>query len=182
MICVASLSDSRNSPSLVESDTVGVGQDEHPSSEVRGSAASRGEHIPLRIVPEAGQRPEYEVKSPVNEAWDVLQENVLGSHLANDARDLGPEPSAVFGPLSLAGGAPRLAREARRDDMNDSAPRLAVKGGKVIPDRRFIQDAFFHARDKYRCRMTFPLNVTHTSVGISEGKSEAEFDAPDAST
>lgn len=136
------------SPLSLESLAVGVGQDEQSSSEVGGSHGFRRKDIPFSIEPEVGQVAEHEMESPVSETWNILQEHEPRSHHANDSLEFGPEPPFVRGPISPAGDAPRLAGEAGRDDIHSSTPRAAVEGLKVIPDRRFIQDAFFHARDK----------------------------------
>lgn len=56
-----------------------------------GSAGMvRSEHSPFRIVPQRGQVPENNVKSPRSEYWAVLHEHVARSYLANDPRHVFP--------------------------------------------------------------------------------------------
>jgi len=59
------------------------------------------------------------------EAWDVLEEDEGGLALSDDSGDFRPEPALVLGSAPLPGDTPRLAREPRRDEIQDSTPRLA---------------------------------------------------------
>lgn len=50
------------------------------------------------------------------------------------------------------------------DDIHEAAPRSAVEGGNVVPDRRAIQGRVFHpCHERGRC-VGFPLDVTHSSI------------------
>ena len=83
--------------------------------------------------------------------------------------------------MAFARTRPGLAGEARREDLYEAAPRAAVEGAKVIPDRRLIQGAVCHARRKDAGRIGFPFDVTDGAVrGLSEA--EAEFEAAAAGT
>ena len=65
--------------------TVGVGsQHEETLAVVRSSDGSRRKAVPLRMEPEAGQRPENAFEATADEAWDVLQEHESRLHFAND--------------------------------------------------------------------------------------------------
>jgi hypothetical protein len=61
----------------------GVGHDEDPITEVRGTNGRRRYAVPLRIVPALGQVPEDSSEpSPIasrKESWHVLHEDVTGS-------------------------------------------------------------------------------------------------------
>lgn len=106
---------------------------------------------------------------------DVLEEAESRFDLAHDAGDVGPEVSGVFLSELASGDGERLARIAAMDDIHRAAPRSAVEGGKVVPDRRAIQGRVFHPRHERGRRVGFPLNVTHSSVsGVGEVQSEVE--------
>src|SRR5690606_17659512 len=99
-----------------------------------------------------------------NEAWDVLQQHELRSYLANNAGNVGPDPSLVLQPSPFAGDAVRLARESGSDAIHAATPLCASERDKVRPDRRLIDDARFHKRDKLRGRSGFPFDVTDSPV------------------
>jgi hypothetical protein len=70
----------------------------------------------------------------------------------------------------------RLARESGNDAIHAAAPRLAVEGLQVSPDRRRIQDARFHKRDKLGGCKGFPFDVSDGVVFVSK-KLECSADA-----
>jgi hypothetical protein len=152
-------------------------ENEHPPPEVRRSHVARAQHRPLRIEPKRGQVPENGTESVVNkEPWHVLQEDESRFHVAKDADDSRPEPTVVILPLPLPGAAPRLTREARRDDIHDATPRAAVEGEQVIPDRSRIQGLVFHPRHEGGRRVGVPLNMTNGLVG-RDGQVDSELEA-----
>lgn len=55
-------------------------------------------------------------------------------------------------------------RDTCSEDMNLAAPRSAVEGGNVIPDRRLIQGRVFHPRHEGGCSEGFPLDVTNSLI------------------
>jgi hypothetical protein len=58
----------------------GVGHNEDPVTEMRGTEGGRGDTVPFRIVPERGQVPKNLGHSRSSkEPWDVLQEREAGS-------------------------------------------------------------------------------------------------------
>jgi hypothetical protein len=129
-----------------------------------------------------GQVGEDEVKGPTSkDCWHVLQEDVSRFHLANHAPEVGPQPTVICRAAPLPCDREGLAGEPRRDNIHDSTPRAAVKGGKVIPDRSRIQGFVFHARSKDGRGVGFPLNVTHGPVS-RHGKAESEFEAANPGT
>lgn len=155
-----------------------MGQDEDALAAMRSAGLIRENATPLRIEPQRGQVTEDDVESPNNESADVLHEDELGSHLANDACELSPEPGAL--PVGDAGTLPGLgdvlAGEAASDEIHDSTPRAAVEGADVAPDRSRSQPPFCHARSQYRGGIGFPLHETDRANARSlqtEGESAA---------
>jgi len=119
----------------------------------------RSEHSPFRIVPQRGQVPENDVKSPRSEYWAVLHEHVSGSYLANDPRHVFPHPGSLPGDAcTFSGGADVLARESSRYHVNKAAPWLSVKGLNVIPNRERREKAFILSGGKYSSGVGFPLD------------------------
>ena len=115
------------------------------------------------------------------QSWDILQEDEGRGDFPDDAGDRWPDPAVVGLAAALAGRRERLAREPRSDDMYNSTPRAAVEGGNVVPDRRWSQGTFFHARKKRGHGSGFPFDVQNTSV-IGEGDFDSEFKPADAGT
>jgi hypothetical protein len=70
------------------------------------------------MKPEVGQRSKNGVEPHREMASDVLQEDVSGSHSANDLGNVWPEVAWVIGALSEACEAERLARIASGDDVD----------------------------------------------------------------
>ena len=112
---------------------------EEPLPDVAGANVGRSDTTPFRREPEAGKSCEDGSKSMANKPRDIFKEDEPGLALLEDPFDVGPEPTLVVGPESLAGGAERLTRESRSDDIHDSTPRAAVEGSQIRPDRRFTQ-------------------------------------------
>jgi hypothetical protein len=104
---------------------------------------------------------------------DVFKETNGGFNLAHDAGDVWPEMARVFIAELSSGDGKWLARIASMDDIHEAAPRSAVEGGNVVPDRRAIQGRVFHPRHERRCRVGFPLDVTHSSISW-DGDMESE--------
>lgn len=104
---------------------------------------------------------------------DVLKETEGGLNFSDDAGDVRPEVSRVFVAKFSSGNGKWLARIAAMDDIHQAAPRLAVKGGNIVPDRRTIQGRVFHPRHERGRSVGFPLNVTHSSIS-GDGEMEAE--------
>jgi hypothetical protein len=72
--------DSNVSPSFA-TPASGVGHDVDPVTEVRGTDGGSRYAVPLRVIPERGQVPEYVSEPSVSpkEPWDVLHEHEAGS-------------------------------------------------------------------------------------------------------
>ena len=86
-----------------------------------------------------------------------------------------PEVARVVGTPALARDRERLARIARSDDVHRAAPRAAVEGGDVVPDRRAIQGRVFHPRHESGCGVGFPFDMAHSTIsGECDGESKVE--------
>jgi len=58
---------------------VGVGHDEDPVTEVRGTDGGSRYAVPFALIPARGQVPEYVAHSASKEPWDILHEDESGS-------------------------------------------------------------------------------------------------------
>lgn len=154
-----------------------MGQHEEPLPSMRGADSRRAEQAPLRIEPEVGQSPEKVGESHPNEAWDVLHEDESGSHFTNDPDELFSEVPFVAEPTALSCNGPWLTWDPSRDEIHSTSPSRTVERGKVIPDRRLIQDLVLHPRHESGRRTGFPLNVSHGSYSVSEGELERKGNA-----
>ena len=86
---------------------------------MRRTGVGRPKHRPFRIHPERGKVTEDSVKAVSSETWDVLNDDVAGSKLANDTSELSPEAGAGIGQsgaVTLAAEA--LTREPAADEVN----------------------------------------------------------------
>jgi len=83
--------------------------------------------------------------------------------------------AGIVCPLPLARDRERLARIAASEDIHCAAPWSAIEGGNVVPQRRFIQGRVFHPRHESGRSITFPLDVTHSSIpGACDGEAEVD--------
>lgn len=114
-------------------------------------------------------------------AGDVLEKAPLGASFPHDPGDFGPEVSGIVLALPVPREGERLARIAGRDEMNAAAPRSAVEGSQVVPDRSRRQGRIRHPGHEHRRGKGVPLDETHSSVsGFGEVKSEIEASDPGA--
>jgi hypothetical protein len=162
-------------PALSASSARAVGQDEQAFAPVAGAGFGRCEYSARNAEAHCFQWRDEGGELPVRIPWDVLAEDNSRPHFLDDAQDLVDEESVVVGALSLASGAVRLARVARSEDIHASAPRQAVEGCEIVPDRCRIQGRVFHPRHERGRRTGFPLDVTHSSItGFGDLHSEVE--------
>jgi len=165
---------------------VGVGQSEEPGPEVGCADFARREQARRDVEAQASKVFNDFGKAQIEVAGDVLEEDPLGVDLANDPIDLGPEVSRISGASSVSGQAEGLAGITGRDEMNAAAPRAAVEGSQIVPDRCWSQGLVSHPRHESGRRMCFPLDETHSSIGglcdvqtkVEAGVSAAEGQAP----
>lgn len=115
-------------------------------------------------------------KSQVDMAFDIFEEGPFRSHLVDNAGDVGPEVSGIVCAAALAGAAEGLAGIAGSDDMNAAAPRAAVKGFEIVPNKRLAQGLVFHPGHESGRSMGFPLDVAHSPISAL-GDMEAEVEA-----
>jgi hypothetical protein len=89
---------------------------------VRGAKCGRWNTLPFRIIPEGGQVSENltEGGSPISakEAWNVLHEDVAGSKIAYEARELRPEPAGIGLGSTLSSGRDWLAGESTAEEID----------------------------------------------------------------
>lgn len=114
-------------------------------------------------------------KSQIEMAFDVFGEDGGWPHFADDPFDLGPEVPGIVLAAPPSGKAERLARITGSEDMNAVAPRSAVEGSQIVPDRRAIHGLVFHPGHESGRSVGFPLDETHSSiVGLCDGEPEFE--------
>lgn len=114
-------------------------------------------------------------KSQIDVAFDVFEEDSGGLHLTDDPLDLGPQVAGIVLPAPLAREAEGLAGITGREDMNAAAPRMAIEGSEIVPDRRWLHGRVFHPRHESGRSMGFPLDETHSSIGgFGDGEAEIE--------
>jgi hypothetical protein len=138
---------------------VGVGHDPDAVAFVRGTGMVRTLHSPLRIVPQRGQVPKYCSESSGNKHWGIFHEHEARSYFANDSRKFFPESAALAGnSFSFSCGGNVLARKPARNNVNNSAPRFAVKGANIIPDGKRGQTSVVLSCDQYACGVCVEFN------------------------
>jgi len=126
--------------------TVGVGQNPESFASVRGTHIVCSEHTPSRIEPCFGQRSEdFAEVSRIKQTWDVLQERVSGSNIANTLDRLRPlVPFVVLASL-LACNAEWLAGKACRNHVDKARVFFRCTGldevVNVSEDWGFIEEA-----------------------------------------
>jgi hypothetical protein len=90
---------------------VGIGDEPHSITEVRGAKGASRKALPLRVIPARGQVSENSSKPSSKEPWHILQKRVSGSKVANESRVVGPKTRALsVDPLAPAGMGEILAR------------------------------------------------------------------------
>ena len=153
-----------------------MGQEEESLAFVGEAHAGRGEQTPLRIPPVLGKVGEDGGKPRSSEAWDVLNEKEGRAALPDDAAHGRPEPPLVGEAAALAGDAEGLAGDAASDEIHDAAPRSAVEGSKVIPDRRVVQATVRHARRQNAHGRGLPLHVSDGAGAPSGSQAKGEVE------
>lgn len=141
----------RNVPSLTDMlghvpqfDAVGVGQNEQPLPDVCRPDFCRAKDACFNLVThcEKVAADAFEAEGDMPE--DVFREQERCLHLSEDSADMRPQVARVLVSEAFSGLAERLTGISGSEDIHFAAPRLAVKGDKVRPDRRFIQGRVFH--------------------------------------
>lgn len=106
---------------------------------------------------------------------DILEEDEGRFDFADDAGDMRPEVARIVRAPAFARDAERLAWIARSEDVHRAAPRAALEGSNIVPDRRAIQGRVFHPRHEDGRGEGVPLDVTHSTIsGAGDGEPEIE--------
>jgi hypothetical protein len=140
------------------------GEDEEPLASMRRTDFRRREEARRKAVAHADQSSGDFGEAEAEMMGDVLEEHEGRLDRAGDAGDMRPEVARVVRAPALARDGERLARIARSDDVHRAAPRAAVEGGNVVPDRRPIQGRVFHPRHEDGRGVGVPLDVTHSAI------------------
>lgn len=115
-------------------------------------------------------------KSEAQMIGDIFEEDDRGGAFSDDAGNVRPEMARIGLAEAATRDRERLARIPRSEDIHEAAPRSAVEGCKVVPDRRRIQGFVFHPRHESGCCEGFPLDVTHSAIS-GAGDVETEIEA-----
>ena len=155
--------------------TLAVSEDEEPLAPMWRADFRRREEARRNSVAQADQISGDLGKSEAQMMGDVLEEDEGRRDLADDARDMRPEVARVRSAEPPPCDRKWLARIARAEDVHRAAPRAAVEGSNVIPDRRRVQGRVFHPRHEHGRGVGFPLDVTHSAIsGTGEDKPKVE--------
>jgi len=105
----------------------------------------------------------------------VLEEHPFGADFGDDAGNVGPEVTGIV----LASPQPRegegLAWITGSDEMNAAAPRSAVEGLEIVPDRSWRQGRVRHPCHEHGRGKTVSLDKAHSSeTGFCDVQAEVE--------
>ncbi len=151
------------------------GKDEQPLTLVRRADFRRSKETRRKAVAHADQSAGDFGEAEAEMMGDILEEDEGRLDLGDDAGDMRPEMARVVRTLALARDAERLAWISRSDDVHRAAPRAAIEGSNVVPDRRAIQGRVFHPRHESGRGVGFPFDMAHSSIsGHGDGEPEVE--------
>jgi hypothetical protein len=106
-------------------------------------------------------------------AGDVFKEGPFGPDFSDDACNIGPEVAGIIFALAIAREGEGLAGITGSDDMNAAAPRSAIKGFEIVPDRSRSQGRVCHPCHENGRRETVSLDMTYSPIsGFSEAKAK----------
>ena len=152
-----------------------MGQKEQPLADVRCADFRRRYDCRCNPVAHALKLSGDVAQTKGQMAGDVLEEAPFGADLADDPGDLGPQVAWVVGAKPVSGQAEGLAGITGSDDMNAAAPRAAVEGSQIVPDRRRSQGRVRHPRHESGRGETVSLDMTHSSVsGLCKVQAKVE--------
>ena len=106
-------------------------------------------------------------------AGDVLEEAERRLDLFDDSSDVGPEVAGILSAEASARKTEGLAGIASSDEIHSAAPRSAVEGCEIVPDRRRIQGRFFHPGHEDGRGEGFPLDVADGAAPAGQPEVEA---------
>ena len=151
------------------------GKDEQPFALVGRADFRRSEEACRKAVAHADQSCGDFGEAEAQMMGDILEEDEGRLDLGDDTGDMRPEVARVVRAPALACDRERLARIARSDDVHRAAPRAAVEGSNVVPNRRAIQGRVFHPRHESGCGEGFPFDMAHSTIsGDGDGEPEVE--------
>ena len=151
------------------------GEDEQPLALVGRADFRRREEACRKAVAHADQSCGDFGEAEAEMMGDIFEKDEGRFDLADDAGDMRPEVTRIVRSPALARHGERLARIARSDDVHRAAPRAAVEGSNVVPDRRLIQGRVFHPRHEDGCGVGFPFDMAHSTIsGDGDGEPEVE--------
>ncbi len=164
------------------------GEDEQPLPLVGGANFRRREEACRKPVAHTDQSSGDFGEAEAEMMGDILEEDEGRLDLADDAGDMRPEVARVIRTPAFARDGERLARIARSDDVHRAAPRAAIEGSNVVPERRAIQGRVFHPRHEDGRGEGVPLDVTHSTISrdgdgepeVEPARAGAEGEAEDA--
>jgi hypothetical protein len=145
-----------------------VGQDDEAFAFVAGADFCRREQSRRNNVASALQISADSSEAQAKMGANIFEEDEPRLSFAKDAVHVGPKVARIAFSQSLAGATERLAGVAGKEAIHMAAPRAAVEGAKVIPDRRLIQGRVFHPRHESGRGEGFPLNVTNSARAEAE--------------
>jgi len=152
-----------------------VSEDEEPLAPMRRTHFRRREEACRKAVAHADQSSGDLGEAEAEMMGDVLEEDEERFGFADDPGNVRPEVARVVRAPALARDGERLTRIARSDDVHRTAPRAAVEGSNVVPDRCAIQGRVFHPRHEDGRGVGIPLDVTHSAIsGECEMQPEVE--------
>lgn len=106
---------------------------------------------------------------------DVLEEAPFGADFTDDPGDGRPQVPGVIAAAPVACKAEGLAGITGRDEMNAAAPRSAIEGLEIVPDRCRCQGLVFHPGHESGRGETVSLDITHSAVsGFGEVQAEVK--------
>jgi len=76
--------------------------------------------------------------------WDVFEEDPFRADFPDDPGDVWPEVAGIVFAFSQTGESEGLAWITGSDEMNAVAPRSAVEGFEIVPDRSRSQGRVRH--------------------------------------
>jgi hypothetical protein len=108
-------------------------------------------------------------------AWDVLKEAPFRSDFVDDPGNVWPKVAGVGFSLSETAEREGLAWIPGRDEMNLAAPRAAVEGSEIVPDRSRSQGRVCHPRHEGGRGETVSLDIAHGAIsGLCQMQSEIQ--------
>jgi hypothetical protein len=135
----------------------------------------------LNLIAKSAKLSTHLLVSDAEMVFDVFEEHDAGFDFADNPRDVRPEVPWVFRAALLAGAGEGLTRIARSEDIHNSAPRLAIEGFKIRPNRTRIERSVFHTRDQLFDGSCFVFHEADRSSAFN-CQGEAEVEAADSCT